>query len=545
MGLAMFDTLTEPVICARGRDESTTTWTLPGVMAGLARGEIASFPALRPHQRHVWHAFLVQLATLALLKGGRSELPEGEDDWRELIRGLTPDWPDDEPWSLVVEDVSKPALLQPPVPRQEFAAWKKKEDNWCYTPDELDTAVTTSKAHDLKRAVQTNSDIDDWIYALISFHTQTHYGGRGWYGAARGPQGFLNRVFMALAPLKNARYIDKSQHFKNDVRDCLTHFGEQDTAPFASDPRAGITWLSHLDESDAIEISQLHPYFIEANRLCRLIYLNGSICSVKKARDKPRVISKHVRDSNPPISAIVTDPWTAIRSDTGDHLKLSFYQSTPDYKYVSDILDRSKYKLPICGSVETSDISYGALVVSGIARDDRPGRGNSLGYHERVVPVPKPIKSILARHEGRDEVAVKARERVKALGELRGALRFGLMVLAQGGPDQVVSNKPTTNSFIEPWLKRFEAEVDRDFFPDLWHELEQETAKARETAYLAWRRQRRDHAERLLDDAAVSLPLPVARRYRAQVKAESAFHGSLRKSNAFKETYDTASEEAA
>jgi hypothetical protein len=128
---------------------------------------------------------------------------------------------------------------------------------------------------------------------------------------------------------------------------------------------------------------------------------------------------------------------------------------------------------------------------------------------------------------------------------LSGALRFALRSLAQGGPDQVVSNKPTTNSFIEPWLKRFETEVDRNFFPELWQELEQETAEARETAYLAWRRQRRDHAEKLIDEAAGSLPLPVARRYRAQVKAKSAFHGSLRKSGAFKETYNTAPEEAA
>ena len=43
--------------------------TLPGVLAGLVRDEISDFPKLRPHQRHVWHAFLVQIAALATLGG--------------------------------------------------------------------------------------------------------------------------------------------------------------------------------------------------------------------------------------------------------------------------------------------------------------------------------------------------------------------------------------------------------------------------------------------------------------------------------------------
>lgn len=188
--------------------------------------------------------------------------------------------------------------------------------------------------------------------------------------------------------------------------------------------------------------------------------------------------------------------------------------------------------------------STGELVVAGIARDHRPGKGNSLGYHERAILVPKRIKSIFARREGRDEVAQKAQERVKALGELRGALRFGLVVLAQGGPDKT-ADKPTTNGFIQPWLSRFEAEVDRDFFPELWAEFASEAPQARLDAYRAWKGARRDHAEDLLNEASASLPLPVARRYRAKVKAMSAFHGRLRKSDAFKDTYFDREQETA
>ena len=36
--------------------------SLPELMAAMAADTVRDFPALRPHQRHPWHAFLVQLA---------------------------------------------------------------------------------------------------------------------------------------------------------------------------------------------------------------------------------------------------------------------------------------------------------------------------------------------------------------------------------------------------------------------------------------------------------------------------------------------------
>ena len=35
------------------------TLTLPDTLAWLMRDAVGSFPALRPHQRHAWHSFLV------------------------------------------------------------------------------------------------------------------------------------------------------------------------------------------------------------------------------------------------------------------------------------------------------------------------------------------------------------------------------------------------------------------------------------------------------------------------------------------------------
>jgi len=521
----MANMLSDLVIRAHGHDDLTATWTLPGVMAGLARSEIASFPALRPHQRHVWHAFLVQLATLALLKGGRSELTEGESDWRELIRGLTPDWPEDEPWSLVVEDVSKPALLQPPVPPEEFADFKPIE-----TPDALDMLVT-SKNHDLKSEVASGAQADDWLFALISLQTQEGVMGAGKYGVSRMNGGFSSRA--GLGVLING---DPAARFRRDV-DLLVSGADQERhfPDWQRGDGLALLWLEAWAYDDApIPPDRLTRLYIDVCRRVRLGRTHIGYLAHAGGSKKARVAA-----SDWQLKGNTGDPWIPIEQASLQGLSIG--GGGFNYRKLVELLSE-KYRMPYLAEVHGNDPDDGLqLVATAVAR----GQGKTEGYHERAVPVPRPIKSLFARREGRDELARKAQERVQALGELSGALRFALRSLAQGGPDQVVSNKPTTNGFIEPWLKRFEAEVDRNFFPELWHQLEQGTAEARETAYLVWRRQRRDHAETLLDEAAGSLPLPVARRYRAQVKAKSAFHGSLRKSSAFRETYDTTPEAAA
>ena len=40
---------------------STYPASLPETYAALMDDKVDAFPALRPHQRHAWHAFLVQL----------------------------------------------------------------------------------------------------------------------------------------------------------------------------------------------------------------------------------------------------------------------------------------------------------------------------------------------------------------------------------------------------------------------------------------------------------------------------------------------------
>lgn len=47
----------------------------PKVYAALMRDDVEACQALRPHQHHVWHVFLVQLGTLALRGRGGLNSP--------------------------------------------------------------------------------------------------------------------------------------------------------------------------------------------------------------------------------------------------------------------------------------------------------------------------------------------------------------------------------------------------------------------------------------------------------------------------------------
>ena len=150
--------LTDAVFTVTGGDKLS----LPEIFAAMSRLEVRGFTALRPHQRPAWHMFLGQLAALALWKAEREDLPMSASDWIQYLRALTPDYPDDEPWRLVVANSAKPAFLQPPVPDPGSSKLKWSSLS---TPDALDMLIT-SRNHDLKQQVAKNAALEDWVFAL-------------------------------------------------------------------------------------------------------------------------------------------------------------------------------------------------------------------------------------------------------------------------------------------------------------------------------------------------------------------------------------------
>ncbi|MBS0301732.1 MAG: type I-E CRISPR-associated protein Cse1/CasA, partial [Proteobacteria bacterium] len=185
----------EPLICWRDTHAAVQRGSLPELLVALAANGVRDFPRLRPHQRHPWHAFLVQLAAIALRHAGQDQPWTEAADWRVALRDLTPDDADGAPWCLVAPP-DRPALLQAPVPGENIAAWT----NLLHAPDALDMLVT-SKNHDLKAARAHGAEADDWLFALLSLQTQEGFLGAGNYGISRMNGGFASRPGVGVAPV--------------------------------------------------------------------------------------------------------------------------------------------------------------------------------------------------------------------------------------------------------------------------------------------------------------------------------------------------------
>ena len=249
-----FNLLTEPLIRFDISGERTMA-SLTNVYAALMGDNVTAFPALRPHQRHAWHAFLAQVGALAMSRAQLDTPPTRSAEWDFLIRGLTPDFPYDEPWHLVVEDNTVPAFMQPPA---RSIARGRSYRNTVTTPDDLDILVT-SRNHDLKSAVGVRASVDDWLFALITLQTMGGYGGYGNYGISRMNGGLGNRPAFSLAPAGGGT----GAHVRRDILALLEHrqtqlsggSGARLRSRIAVDPSVG-RWakrgVEHLSNGPAV-----------------------------------------------------------------------------------------------------------------------------------------------------------------------------------------------------------------------------------------------------------------------------------------------------
>ena len=235
--------LTDPIISV----SCTQRLSLPALFAEMTRGNVQYFFALRPHQRPAWHMFLVQLAALALWNAKQTELSDDAATWKVLLRGLTMDFPDDEPWRLVVEDRAKPAFLQPPAP--DNLTWSSVP-----TPDALDLLIT-SKNHDLKQSVARDAAVEDWLFALISLQTSAGFDGRNNYGIARMNGGSSSRPLLGLAPAHGKNYrLDASAWWTRDVQRLLAERQAGHGLDFGCDSGPALLWCLDWPEGQQLDL---------------------------------------------------------------------------------------------------------------------------------------------------------------------------------------------------------------------------------------------------------------------------------------------------
>jgi CRISPR system Cascade subunit CasA len=222
--------------------------SVPELLVLLADDSVASFPALRAHQRFAWHAFLVQVAAISLHRAGSTEPPARAEAWADLLRALTPGHPDDAPWCLVAPH-DRPALLQAPA-AGDALKWFGRSQTAIETPDGLEQAVLPlmSRNHDVKNSCVIESEADDWLFSLVDVQTMSSYSIK-YPGVVRMGSGTGTRTCFTIRPPGGV-----GAWFMRDVRSLATA---------KPDERPGLVWLQPWTGKETIPIQDLHPFFIE------------------------------------------------------------------------------------------------------------------------------------------------------------------------------------------------------------------------------------------------------------------------------------------
>ena len=510
----MLNILTERLI--RIATTAGVCWaTLPEVLAALMTDDVEAFPALRPHQRHAWHAFLVQLGVMAMHRDGGSEPPKDAVEWVRLIRRLTPGYDDDAPWHLVVNDITRPAFMQPPSSLDKEKDYKSV----VATPDDLDMLVT-SKNHDLKSSVMTRAGTDDWAFALITLQTMEGFGGARNYGVSRMPSGYGNRPAFSITP--SARL---GVHIQRDIEVLLERREEVLEEHDMADDGIKLLWTMHWNgaKEESRLISEMEPFYIEVCRRVRLRQRSGELEAIRANSSSRRIID---------AKGLTEDPWAPIGTKVNK-------QGTPpaflsrrrlSYERVVDGLCSNDWEQPILLELTPSDLVSDRnieLVARGMVR----GEGSTAGYHERIIP-------ILPEHMvDRREFETIARHRIDRIAIVQRILSHAIQTFLGHGDSANVT--PERRRLSRPWLNQLDEVIDARFFDDLRTEARIDDSAERDRNHNEWLRDFVvPQARKILHDATESLPCPSIHRYRARENAQGLFEGRLRGSGGLPFLFD-------
>ena len=505
----MYNLLQDPLIRVRLTGGATTAMSLPDVYDAMSSDRVSDFPALRPHQRHAWHAFLAQLGVVALHRAGHVTLPAGHLDWQGLLRCLTPEFSDDdEPWCLVIEDAALPAFMQCPAPGG-LAEYRRHTS----TADDLDLLVT-SKNHDIKAAIASVGAADDWLFALIDLQTMSGFLGAGNYGIARMNGGFSARPCLGLAPAAGGL----GEHLFSDIARMLSWrpgLLEKHEPYYDGTAGLALTWLEPWDGTRALDLRTLDPYFIEICRRVRLVGANGKIAARTAGSKVARIAAKAAKGN-------LGDFWTPVSLD-GKALSLTSAGFRYDRLY-NLIFRDGKFHLPRAMEVDSTATRRWRLVARGVAG----GQGRTDGYHQRTdISFGSRVASSLFGGAGRDTLAHIAAAQVEEIRDVQRALRLGIGVAASGGKPPAEVNA-THWALAGPYMRRLDSVADSEYFAVLEKRFLAPEDAERDRIRAGFVRRMIASASDLLDEAIDAVPCPAIRRHRARVRAGSIFWQRLR-----------------
>lgn len=494
--------LSDPLLTVRHPAGERLHLSLPEYLAHLgARDEIEPV-ALRAHQFHAWHAFLVQLGALVADRTGDRSLGFSADGWRSALLDLAGDAAEDA-WSLVVDDLSRPALLQPSIPEGSLDRYKNVVDD----PDDLDVVIT-AKNHDVKAQRIAAPRPEHWLFALVTLQTMQGFLGAGNYGIARMNGGFASRPAVAATPgLGWTARFHRDVHVWLDTRETMiSSFGYSESGEHA------LLWLLPWDGTNSLPLQACDPFFIEVCRRVRLRCRDGCLDAVARPTETSFLAAGLQHGDT-------GDVWTPVQADARGTKALTVGKGGFTYRLMTKLLFGGEYPCRPALLVRDEDGKEPLFVAQVLVR----GSGRTDGYYQRLIPIPHKVRPVLALPDAAaTPLGVMARRRVDQAGVAqRFVLHPAVCVLLQGGPDSLDLRDVRTR----PWTERLDRAIDEVFFAELWRadDLQPEDRED------AWNRLLRELAWRQLEDAMAAAPMPAARRPRALAMAELRFRAAARR----------------
>ena len=507
----MHNLITDPIITLRLANE-TLSASLPLTLELLFEDAVLDFPALRPHQGPAWHAFLVQLAFLATEDG---EVPMNAEGWAAALRGLTREWPQDEPWCLMAP-AEAPAFLQSPAPGGDLRPYDKP----IATPDELDPLVT-SKNHDFKAARMRAAMPEEWMFALMTLQTTAGYSGRKNYGIMRMRNKWSSRPFLSISPNGNfGTRIKRDYNVLVRNRNLLY----SKTPEFGRENR--LIWLLPWDGNEALEIREVHPLAIEICRRIRLgLDKNGQIEAYFAGTENARIDDFNLRGAT-------GDPWTPTENTDGTYQAIEIDKEGFMWRRLHDIL--FKFERPMLAKCFPDDGDSVEIVAAGLARTAHE-KGRTNGFYLRRVPITNrfAVRALMDDGEERQRLAKLSEDfAIHAMTVADRCLEPALFILFRKGEIQKEKKKDfykrkNTKEQVGPWMQRFDRLIDQTFFDRLWTGAESEEA-ARQ-ALDAWGRWLHQAAFQVFDLAVEAAPRTDQRRIFAAARARDLLSGALRR----------------
>lgn len=508
---------------AHGRTGESEKVSLPGLLAAYSADRVDQLVYLRPHQEAMFHGFMVSLAFMAMELAGEAKEGAGLSTdaarWRELLRGLTSEFPSDEPWHLLVDDVTKPAFMQCPCEAAEAAQYTGLSSS----PQELDVLVA-SKSHDVKPGKLGGFGVEQlelWVYALVSLHGDAAYMGAGNYGSMRKNGGYATRPHFRLAFERGV-----GAEFSRDLR---ALFERRDTLTEEA-ARAGVgtgllsassrlLWLAKWSASSpAVHLRDVHPLCLEVARRVRLVS-DGGVVVAKTAA------SKAARVATESTLGVVGDPWAPLVRDAKGDKAYNPQTQTGGFGYrrlAPVLFDRAGFTLPLLARPSRSERSKGGTMV---ARALGRAQGGTDGYLSREVYFPP--AAMRRTVDEAAQLALRSQSFIQAASDMQGKVLRSALIQFVDGSDDPDWKSPDIARTVRPWEVAFDAMVDEVFFEDLLGSVAAE--RGDDEALLDWARRLQSLAQKLFERAVDSLPTRDRSRAFARARAQGFLRGAMAK----------------